>query len=627
MHPFRLLLFALAFASTGFAQDEQPQVFAHYMPWFESKPVTGNWGYHWTMNHFDPDTVRWNGKREVAANDYPLLGLYDSSDPAVLECHVLQMKMAGIDGVMIDWYGTRDFYDYAMLHENTAKLIPVLKRAGLKFAICYEDQTIGHMKLGVDHGKEVMKWLDENWFVDDAYLKIEDRPVLLVFGPQHFKTKESWNELFADLSTRPKFYTLPYMKSATGADGSFAWPPVTEKKTHSTADWTASLEKDHADIAVAFPGFADVYTKAGVGESHGRIAHQNGKTMVDSLDFAFESGAELIQIATWNDFGEGTQIEPTHNLGYRHLDAIQARLGGSGDVHLPAMLYDLRKNLGENADLDRAADLLFESKIAEAKTLLEKLRAEPLEIPGTKYKIAKDILYREGDDYMKRRCRLDVYFPADGKPYKTVVWFHGGGLQNGHRTVPTPLLDKGIAVVTANYRFSPRIETPVFIEDAAAAVAWTVRNIENFGGSADSVFVSGHSAGGYLAAMIGLDKKWLAAHEIDPDDLAGLIPFSGHTITHFTIRKERGIAGHQPILDEFAPLFHIRKDAPPMLLITGDRELELWGRYEENAYFWRMMEVVGHPKTELRELEGFDHGGMPEPGFPLLLKFMEKHGK
>jgi hypothetical protein len=101
-----------------------------------------------------------------------------------------------------------------------------------------------------------------------------------------------------------------------------------------------------------------------------------------------------------------------------------------------------------------------------------------------------------------------------------------------------------------------------------------------------------------------------------------LIPYSGHTITHFTVRGERGIDGKQPIIDEMAPLFHVRKDAPPLLLITGDRELEMLGRYEENAYLWRMMKLVGHPNVELFELDGYDHGGMAKPSHPLLLKFV-----
>jgi hypothetical protein len=79
--------------------------------------------------------------------------------------------------------------------------------------------------------------------------------------------------------------------------------------------------------------------------------------------------------------------------------------------------------------------------------------------------------------------------------------------------------------------------------------------------------------------MVGLDKRWLAAHDIDANKIAGLVPFSGHTITHFTVRAERGIDGKRPIVDDMAPLFHVRPDAPPMLLITGDRNLEMLGRY------------------------------------------------
>lgn len=244
-----------------------------------------------------------------------------------------------------------------------------------------------------------------------------------------------------------------------------------------------------------------------------------------------------------------------------------------------------------------------------------------------KYQTVSDVSYRTGKgltEYMKQRCRLDVYHPVGRKGYSTVVWFHGGGLKAGNRSVPKQLKEQGIAVVAVNYRLHPEVKAPAYIEDAAAAVAWTIRNIEKYGGSSERVFVSGHSAGGYLTSMIGLDKRWLAAHDVDADQIAGLIPFSGHTITHFTVRAERGIDGKQPIIDDMAPLFHVRKDAPPLLLITGDRELEMLGRYEENAYLWRMMLVVDHPDTELFELDGFNHGQMAVPAHPLLLRFMKR---
>lgn len=229
----------------------------------------------------------------------------------------------------------------------------------------------------------------------------------------------------------------------------------------------------------------------------------------------------------------------------------------------------------------------------------------------------------QSDVYVNERCVLDIYYPDNKKNFPTIVWFHGGGIRAGEKETPDALKNKGVAIIAVNYRLYPKVKAPVYIEDAAAAVAWVCKNIENYGGDSSLIFVSGHSAGGYLASMVGLDKTYLEVHGIDANRIAGLIPFSGHTITHFTVRQERGIDGKQPVVDDLAPLYHVRADAPPMLLITGDREMELLGRYEENAYFMRMMKVAGHKETRLLELEGYGHG-MTYPAFPLLLNEVER---
>lgn len=230
----------------------------------------------------------------------------------------------------------------------------------------------------------------------------------------------------------------------------------------------------------------------------------------------------------------------------------------------------------------------------------------------------------EQDDYMKSQCRLDLYYPENKKNFATIVWFHGGGITGGSKEIPKALTEKGYAVVGVGYRFSPKVKAPAYIEDAAAAIAWVFKNIESFGGREELIFVSGHSAGGYLGAMVALDKSYLASLGLDADRIAATIPFSGHTITHFTIRQENGIEGTQPTIDRYAPLFHVRKDAPPLHLITGDADLEMLGRYEENAYMWRMMKVAGHGQTYLYKLDGFDHGAMAEPAFPLLLRIVRE---
>lgn len=245
------------------------------------------------------------------------------------------------------------------------------------------------------------------------------------------------------------------------------------------------------------------------------------------------------------------------------------------------------------------------------------------------YQTIENIQYREDDvltDYMNERCRLDLYYPENSSDFTTIIWFHGGGITGGEKFIPERWKNKGLAVVAVNYRLSPKVKCPEYIEDAAAAVAWVFNHIAEYGGSVDEIVVSGHSAGGYLASMVGMDKRYLQKYDLDADQIAALIPFSGHTITHFTIRSERGIPGTQPIIDEYAPLYFVRDDAPPLFLITGDREIEILGRYEENAYMYRMMKVAGHESTYLYELDGFDHGGMAVPAFELTLKILNEIG-
>lgn len=238
------------------------------------------------------------------------------------------------------------------------------------------------------------------------------------------------------------------------------------------------------------------------------------------------------------------------------------------------------------------------------------------------YETKKNISYYpssgKADAYREERCKLDVYYPKNKTNSPAIVWFHGGGLTGGNKEMPKELLEKGFIVIGVGYRLSPKVPVKDIIEDATASVAWTFNNISSYGGNNKLIFVSGHSAGAYLGMMLTLDKKYLAGYHIDADSIAGLIPFSGQAITHFTVRQERKIKDVQPIIDEYAPLYHVRPTAPSMLLLTGDREMEMLGRYEENAYLARMMKLAGNKTTVLHELQGYGHN-MVYPGIPLLI--------
>nr|WP_298332366.1 alpha/beta hydrolase [uncultured Christiangramia sp.] len=244
------------------------------------------------------------------------------------------------------------------------------------------------------------------------------------------------------------------------------------------------------------------------------------------------------------------------------------------------------------------------------------------------YTEAQNLNYYEAEDqtaYQQEMCKLDIHHPDEGKA-PVVIWFHGGGLTSGSKEIPEALKQKGFCIVGVGYRLSPDVQAEVSVEDAAASIAWVLKNIQKYNGDPDEVYISGHSAGGYLALMSVMNKSFLDKYNLDANDIAGLIPFSGHTITHFTIRKQNNIPNEQPIIDKWAPLFYVRNDAPPTLLITGDREMEMLGRYEENAFFYRMMKVAGHKEIDIYEMQGYGHN-MAHPAFPLLLNFVRKHSE
>ena len=146
--------------------------------------------------------------------------------------------------------------------------------------------------------------------------------------------------------------------------------------------------------------------------------------------------------------------------------------------------------------------------------------------------VLKDVPYRTGDDqtaYERERCRLDLTLPAPAaQPFATYVWFYGGGLKNGGKDVPSEycaeiarsFAREGIAVVVPDYRLNPRAKYPEYVDDAAAAFAWTLRNIARHGGDPRKVFLGGHSAGGYLALLVGFDESRLRPYGFGLKDIA-----------------------------------------------------------------------------------------------------------
>lgn len=238
---------------------------------------------------------------------------------------------------------------------------------------------------------------------------------------------------------------------------------------------------------------------------------------------------------------------------------------------------------------------------------------------------ADEALAAASDD-QKARCRLDVRVPVGVTGFPTVVWFHGGGLTGGGKHFIR--IDAGIAQVAANYRLlqkDGRVTGDDCIDDAAAAVVWTLKNIAAFGGDPKKVYVSGMSAGGYLTMMVGMDPSRLGKYGFRPTDLAGLAPVSGQATKHFNVRAFAGDADPQylPKIDRLAPLAYCSKDLPPLISICGEPPWEWPCRAEENRLLVASCAALGHPAAYYVECAFCDHGRALTAAEPYVEMFVQ----
>ena len=258
-------------------------------------------------------------------------------------------------------------------------------------------------------------------------------------------------------------------------------------------------------------------------------------------------------------------------------------------------------------------------------------------LSALEFKVERDIPYRSAEsmekegEYARSRCLLDIRWPVGVTNFATVVYFHGGGIVNGNKgSFSWPgeaWAHDPVAQISGGYRLLTNATPEQAVSDAAAAVAWTLKNISRYGGDPGKVFVTGISAGGYLTAMVGLDGRWLDKHGFRPADLAGVIPLTGQMTKHFNVRKigfNDTDSQFAPKVDEWAPLYHVSANAlPPCCFLTGGRDVEWKARVEENELLAASLRACGHKNVEFHETEG-NHGGGVYPSRYLLRDFVMK---
>ena len=231
--------------------------------------------------------------------------------------------------------------------------------------------------------------------------------------------------------------------------------------------------------------------------------------------------------------------------------------------------------------------------------------------------VTKDVDYMNDSVYDNGKDLLDIYMPQGKKNVPVIVYFHGGALLMGDKSwgqdIGNKIAESGIGLVSVNYRLSPEFQHPTHVNDAAAAAAWVIKNIDGYGGNPQKVYVGGHSAGAYLAALLAIDSSLLQIHEIEDSKLAGAVLISPFLYVEETakdrIEKDsiyQTIWGNDPqswIQASVKP--HILPNRDNILLIYADGD-DAW-RKEQNERFATSMTDVGNLRVFTKEVPNRTH--------------------
>lgn len=359
-------------------KTNEMKVYAHFMIWFEtdtSNPNNkGKWGWHWTMNtSLNPA----NG--EIASWYHPLTGPYASGDEDMLEYQCLLMKYSGIDGVIVDWYGAHADDQTAQHTTNAEKLLKAVEKTGLEIAVCYEDNHLDADDITT--ARTDMTYLAKRFFKSENYTKVDGQPLLLDFGPQKLTQPHQWTRTFQILRTHPFFVVLNGNSSKCNnteelnASGEFAWVNAMPETWYQQ-----EAAQSQYIIGGAMPGFKDYYKAGGVGDGYTTYDSEDGKLFERQLNAAKNANLKDVQISTWNDYGEGTVIEPTKENGYKYLTILQNFTGvkyGQQELKTILQWYTLREKYKGNTEkkliLDQAFDYLNKLMPDKAKEIMNGL--------------------------------------------------------------------------------------------------------------------------------------------------------------------------------------------------------------------------------------------------------------
>lgn len=318
--------------------QELPPVLAHYMPWFQADWHARSAGWHWTMDRVDPFET---GK--VAAHITPLIGPYSSSDPHLIQYHLSLMKLCGIKGLIVNWYGTRRAKDFELNLAASDAIAAECESSGMLFTICYEDWTLaddlrwGERPQGQKLEQCLQQLRQDFQYISERYMNMMNfvrdpngRAVILLFGPRILMMPEDWTSMLSDVFAEEKTLLLALPHSAATREH-FAWLPPLQPSGTPLKGVHSFLQRYYShtvgtSVGPVFPGFRDFYEK-----SYGLLPEHDGHTFEACIDRARLHQPAFVQLVTWNDWQEGTAIEPSKEREYYWLRKLQRHILGSVD--------------------------------------------------------------------------------------------------------------------------------------------------------------------------------------------------------------------------------------------------------------------------------------------------------
>jgi glycoprotein endo-alpha-1,2-mannosidase len=399
-------------------------LFTHFMISFATPEVSGSWRGWEINNHIakhNPERIWENGKRDIASRYYPIIGPYDMTDPYLVEYHVQLMKMSGIDGAMFD------LTFFVIPHENRQKAlftqtvmrlyVKYLKQYGLKAVAVFEDksQWIWNAKHENRAATVAATFQDlENWLelISEVQYSIGEQPLVCVFSYEKEvlgrgvsrllpKEIEAWKQKYPK-QKEPIVLVQWYKPEYQGTyAGFFEWPEIRGDPPTDTsyvrynsfqkekAMWQAKqkhtlakLEKGEYTFVGGgvWPGFDDEGCM-GWGGGQRVIPRYDGKIYQHHWERIMAHDYSVVQIATWNDWMEGSNIEPSREFGYTYLEMTREyaqKWKGTtietGDFKIPAWIYDIRKKHKDSKALqvcDQASQAISRGEFKKAEEILQ----------------------------------------------------------------------------------------------------------------------------------------------------------------------------------------------------------------------------------------------------------------